>query len=96
MFLSFGFKKAPYFFSCLRQKYLKAASCITIELLTSIIASAESYLNECLASYQSIHGPNHEKTLKCQDELARLMIRTDRAGEAIEVGNYCQLLATVN
>ncbi|XP_067941631.1 myosin heavy chain, cardiac muscle isoform-like [Watersipora subatra] len=47
--------------------------------------SAESYLNESLATYQSIHGPNHEKTLKCQDELARLMIRTERADEAIEL-----------
>lgn len=48
-------------------------------------ASAESYLNECLATYQSLHGPNHEKTIQCQDELSRLMIRTERPDEAIEV-----------
>ena len=47
-------------------------------------ASAESYLNECLAVYQVVHGPNHQKTLDIQDELARLMVRTDRA----EVNKY--------
>ena len=44
-----------------------------------IVASAESYLNECLAVYQVVYGPNHQKTLDIQDELARLMVRTDRA-----------------
>ena len=42
-------------------------------------ASAESYLNECLAIYQSQYGPHHKKTLDIQDDLARLMVRTDRA-----------------
>ena len=41
-------------------------------------ASAESYLNECLATYQAVHGPHHEKTLAIHDEVARLLIRTDR------------------
>ena len=40
--------------------------------------SAESYLNECLATYQSVYGPSHEKTIDVQDDLARLMVRTDR------------------
>ena len=43
-----------------------------------LTASAESYLNECLAIYQTVYGPNDAKTLEVQDELARLMVRTDR------------------
>jgi len=52
-----------------------------------LVASAESYLNECIATYLSLYGPNHEKTLRCQDEIARLMIRTDRSDEAIQVSS---------
>lgn len=48
-------------------------------------SSAESYLNECLATYQSTYGPEHEKTLEVQDELARLMIRTERYEEALSL-----------
>ncbi len=47
-------------------------------LFDDIVASAESYLNECLAVYQVVHGPNHQKTIDIQDELAKIMIRTDR------------------
>lgn len=47
--------------------------------------SAESYLNECLATYQIVYGPCHQKTLDIQDELARLMVRLDRTEEAISL-----------
>ncbi|KAK7497857.1 hypothetical protein BaRGS_00010991 [Batillaria attramentaria] len=45
--------------------------------------SAESYLNECLVSCTTIHGPHHPRSLMVQDELARLLIRTDRLEEAM-------------
>ncbi|XP_070178706.1 tetratricopeptide repeat protein 23-like isoform X4 [Littorina saxatilis] len=45
--------------------------------------SAESYLNECLANCTAIHGPHHPRSLMVQDELARLLIRTDRHEEAM-------------
>ncbi|XP_048750115.2 tetratricopeptide repeat protein 23-like [Ostrea edulis] len=48
-------------------------------------AAAEKYLNECLASCQTIHGPHHKQTLAVQDELARLYIRTDRHAEALSL-----------
>ncbi|XP_013406257.1 tetratricopeptide repeat protein 23-like [Lingula anatina] len=47
--------------------------------------SAESYLNESLAAYQSMYGPEHVQTLAVQDDLARLMIRTEREDEALSV-----------
>ena len=47
--------------------------------------SAESYLNEALIIYQKVHGPHHIKTLEVQEELARLMIRTSRTSEGIEL-----------
>lgn len=47
--------------------------------------SAESYLNECLITYQGKYGPNSEKTLRVQDELARLMVRSDRQPESIKM-----------
>ena len=40
--------------------------------------SAESYLNQALATYETLYGADHTKTLEGKDELARLMIRTDR------------------
>ena len=40
--------------------------------------SAESYLNQALRTYESLYGADHKKTLEGKDELARLMIRTDR------------------
>nr|XP_022304163.1 tetratricopeptide repeat protein 23-like [Crassostrea virginica] len=48
-------------------------------------AAAEKYLNECLATCQTIHGPHHKQTLAVQDELARLYIRIDRNGEALKL-----------
>ncbi|XP_061180716.1 tetratricopeptide repeat protein 23-like [Saccostrea echinata] len=48
-------------------------------------AAAEKYLNECLATCQTIHGPHHKQTLTVQDELARLYIRTDRNAEALSL-----------
>lgn len=53
--------------------------------------SAESYLNQALATYESLYGTRHAKTLEVKDELARLMIRTER----IEVGVLC-LHVTLN
>ena len=52
---------------------------LRIEKCIFLSASAESYLNECLAVYTVQHGPNHQKTIDIQDELAKIMIRTDRA-----------------
>ncbi|KAK3094663.1 hypothetical protein FSP39_004664 [Pinctada imbricata] len=48
-------------------------------------SAAEKYLNECLASCQTLHGPHHPKTLQVQDELARLYIRTDRSQDALSL-----------
>ncbi|ELT89607.1 hypothetical protein CAPTEDRAFT_190411 [Capitella teleta] len=47
--------------------------------------SAESYLNDALMIYQASHGPHHMKTIEIQDELARLMIRTERQEEGISM-----------
>ena len=43
-----------------------------------MLVSAESYINDALATYQSVHGPEHQKTLELQDDLAKIMIRTER------------------
>ncbi|XP_067653801.1 tetratricopeptide repeat protein 23-like isoform X1 [Haliotis asinina] len=48
-------------------------------------ASAESYLNECQANCTAVHGPHHTKTLEVNDEIARLLIRTDRQDEAMTI-----------
>ncbi|XP_053390845.1 tetratricopeptide repeat protein 23-like [Mercenaria mercenaria] len=48
-------------------------------------SSAESYLNECLSSCTTVYGPDHKKTLEVQDELARLLIRTERETDALEM-----------
>ncbi|XP_064646787.1 tetratricopeptide repeat protein 23-like [Lineus longissimus] len=48
-------------------------------------ASAESYMNEALITYQVAYGPNHAKTVEAEDELAKLMVRTDRQQEAISL-----------
>ena len=47
--------------------------------------SAESYLNQALSTYEGLYGSGHAKTLEVKDELARLMIRTDR----VEVSEFC-------
>ncbi|XP_025082042.1 tetratricopeptide repeat protein 23-like [Pomacea canaliculata] len=47
--------------------------------------SAESYLNECLAVCTTVHGPHHPRSLVVQDELARLLIRTNRHEEAMAI-----------
>ena len=44
--------------------------------------SAEVYLNQALNIYESHYGSSNVKVLEIKDELARLMIRTDR----VEVG----------
>ncbi|KAK3602303.1 hypothetical protein CHS0354_001738 [Potamilus streckersoni] len=46
-------------------------------------SSAEKYLNECLATCTTVHGPEHTKTLDVQDELARLFVRTGREEDAL-------------
>jgi tetratricopeptide (TPR) repeat protein len=45
---------------------------------------AEGYLNDCLLTFQCLHGPQSTKTIKLQEELCRLMLRTDRYKEAVE------------
>ncbi len=47
--------------------------------------SAESYLNDCLTIYQGVFGDQHEKSIQIKNEIARLMIRTDRQNEGIEM-----------
>ncbi|XP_041364626.1 tetratricopeptide repeat protein 23-like [Gigantopelta aegis] len=47
--------------------------------------SAESYLNECLGNCTAVYGPHHAKTLEVNDELARLLIRTNRYEEAMTI-----------
>lgn len=48
--------------------------------------SSESYLNECLLTYQTNFGDIHEKTIQVQDDLVKLMLRTDRK-EVILLGH---------
>ncbi|KAL4216790.1 TeTratriCopeptide repeat [Mactra antiquata] len=48
-------------------------------------SSAESYLNECLSSCTTVYGPDNKKTLEVQDELIRLLIRTEREADALEM-----------
>ncbi|KAH3868171.1 tetratricopeptide repeat protein 23-like [Dreissena polymorpha] len=48
-------------------------------------SSAESYLNECLSSCTTVFGPDHQKTLEVQDELARLLVRANRQTEAMDL-----------
>ncbi|CAD5120380.1 DgyrCDS8952 [Dimorphilus gyrociliatus] len=45
--------------------------------------SSESYLNECLLTYQTNLGDIHEKTIQVQDDLVKLMLRTDRKEDAL-------------
>ena len=65
------------------QKDWASASCadggaISWTCIVVMTDSAESYLNQALATYERLHGADHTKTLEGKDELARLMIRTDR------------------
>ncbi|XP_063437790.1 tetratricopeptide repeat protein 23-like [Mytilus trossulus] len=46
---------------------------------------AEKYLNECLVTCQTGYGPQHKKTIEVQDELARLLIRTDRQEDGLDI-----------
>lgn len=46
---------------------------------------SEKYLNECLVTCQTAYGPQHKKTIEIQDELARLLIRTDRQEDGLEL-----------
>ena len=52
--------------------------CVHTLMRCAVLGSAESYLNECYANCSAIHGPHHPRSLLVQDELARLLIRTDR------------------
>ena len=52
------------------------------------IDSAEIYLNQALTAYESHYGSGNEKVLEIKDELARLLIRTDRVEVRI-VKLYC-------
>lgn len=44
--------------------------------------AAERYLEESLGIHQVLHGPHHPKTLAVQDDICRLLLRTDRTDEA--------------
>ncbi|XP_062513612.1 tetratricopeptide repeat protein 23-like [Corticium candelabrum] len=46
---------------------------------------AEGYLNDCLAIYQRLHGPQSKKSVEIQKELCRLMLRMSRHKEATEL-----------
>lgn len=48
-------------------------------------ASAESYMNGCLVSCTNAYGEEHPTTLTVQDELARILIRTNRRQEALKM-----------
>ncbi|XP_077987971.1 tetratricopeptide repeat protein 23-like [Glandiceps talaboti] len=45
--------------------------------------SAERYLDESLGIYQVVHGPHHGKTIEVQDDLCKLLLRTDRTEDAV-------------
>eukprot|EP00057_Strongylocentrotus_purpuratus_P023164 XP_011677638.1 PREDICTED: tetratricopeptide repeat protein 23 [Strongylocentrotus purpuratus] len=47
--------------------------------------AAEQYLNESLGIRQVLFGPHHAKTISTQDDLCRLLIRTDRTDEAVSL-----------
>jgi len=63
-------------------KFYPLFSPVFVKLLAhccvSKTGSAESYLNQALVTYDKLYGSGHAKTLEVKDELARLMIRTDR------------------
>ncbi|CAG5116692.1 unnamed protein product [Candidula unifasciata] len=48
-------------------------------------ASAMSYLEESLNTCTTIYGPSHSKTLEVQDHLVKVMIRTDKTREAMQI-----------
>ncbi|KAK2181197.1 hypothetical protein NP493_407g05026 [Ridgeia piscesae] len=64
---------------------LQLSKSLSITYKHTPLLQAESYLNECLTTYQVKCGPNSEKTLRVQDELARLMVRSDRQPESIKM-----------
>uniref|UniRef100_A0A0B6Z0Z5 MalT-like TPR region domain-containing protein n=2 Tax=Arion vulgaris TaxID=1028688 RepID=A0A0B6Z0Z5_9EUPU len=47
--------------------------------------SALSYLEESLRTCMTIHGPNHAKTVEVQYHLAKMMIRTNKTKEAMQI-----------
>ncbi|BFZ14069.1 hypothetical protein BsWGS_17108 [Bradybaena similaris] len=47
--------------------------------------SAMSYLEESLNTCTTIYGPNYSKTLEVQDHLVKLMIRTEKTREAMQI-----------
>ncbi|XP_039258223.2 tetratricopeptide repeat protein 23-like [Styela clava] len=46
--------------------------------------AAETYFNEAFSAYKSCLENNHPKTLKVEDELARVLMRTEREDEAVK------------
>ena len=40
--------------------------------------AAERYLIESLGAYKRLHGARHAKTISAQEELCRLLLRTDQ------------------
>ncbi|XP_012946581.1 tetratricopeptide repeat protein 23 [Aplysia californica] len=47
--------------------------------------SAVSYLEECVSMCTVSHGPTHPRTLSVQDQLCKLLVRTGRSEEALNI-----------
>ncbi|XP_014777218.1 tetratricopeptide repeat protein 23 [Octopus bimaculoides] len=47
--------------------------------------SAETYLRECLTISNAVHGEKHHKTLIVEDELVRVLLKTNRRQEALKI-----------
>ncbi|XP_033124203.1 tetratricopeptide repeat protein 23-like isoform X2 [Anneissia japonica] len=47
--------------------------------------AAERYLEESLGTYSVVHGEHHTNSIEVQEELCKLLIRTQRTDEAIEL-----------
>ncbi|XP_071941332.1 tetratricopeptide repeat protein 23-like isoform X2 [Antedon mediterranea] len=47
--------------------------------------AAERYLEESLGTYSVVHGEHHAKSIEVQEELCKLLIRTQRTEEAIDL-----------
>ncbi|KAH9509681.1 Tetratricopeptide repeat protein 23 [Bulinus truncatus] len=48
-------------------------------------SSALSYMEDCLRSCTTIHGPNNAKTLEVQEQFAKMLLRMDKTSEAMQI-----------
>ncbi|KAK6958930.1 tetratricopeptide repeat protein 23, partial [Biomphalaria glabrata] len=48
-------------------------------------SSALSYMEDCLRSCTTIHGPSHAKTLEVQEQFAKMLLRMDKTSEAMQI-----------